>query len=380
MAQIPIEILDLAGRHSSALGVAVEEALRTQHEFRYEVLSLNCTDALRLHVLSDTHAGTFFDAVMDQRTTWRGYHPYIVSVIDKLLHSDEWGNLFSSRRSKEGLAVFTTANVADVLIPEDKIVAYFVYEIAVHTLSFIASGRRHHRETRGCIFDFKEDKTGIIQSMKAGALCDPCKRWFAEHATRLSPSQLRAVLALLARSAELVVSTPTTCKARKPRVFVGSSIEGLEVAQALQSGLEHDFSVEIWNQNVVFSLGTATIEALEAAVKEYDFALFVFTADDLIRKRNREAYAPRDNVIFEAGLFIGRITRLRAFIVRPRDVDIQIPSDLNSVTMATYDPNNPSIDAALGPACRKIRIAVRNWQTTQSSGGASGIASGHRSP
>jgi predicted nucleotide-binding protein len=110
----------------------------------------------------------------------------------------------------------------------------------------------------------------------------------------------------------------------------------------------------------IFGLGTATIEALEAAAKEYDFALFVFTADDLLKKRESEAYAPRDNVIFEAGLFIGKISRFRAFVVHPRNKGMQIPSDLSGVTMATYDANARNLDAALGPACRQIRLAAQN--------------------
>ena len=255
----------------------------------------------------------------------------------------------------------------DVLIPDDKIIAYFLYEFAVHTLTIIVPGRKHHRETLGCIFDLKEQKEDIVQSMKAGALCDGCKTWFAEKGTKLSGSQLRAVLTILERCADLMAVTPRPSEDQKPRVFIGSSTEGLEVAQSLQAGLEQDFAVEIWNQNTIFGLGTATIEALEAAAKEYDFALFVFPADDPLTKRESEAYAPRDNVIFEAGLFIGKISRFRAFVVHPRHKGIQIPSDLSGVTMATYDANTRNLDAALGPAWRQIRLAAQNWLTTRSS-------------
>ena len=52
-------------------------------------------------------------------------------------------------------------------------VAYYLYELAVHTLAFIVAGKKHHDRPRGCIFDFKADKLGILDSMKAGAICDP---------------------------------------------------------------------------------------------------------------------------------------------------------------------------------------------------------------
>jgi predicted nucleotide-binding protein len=365
MAQMPIEVLDLLNTNNDALAIAVDEAMRVQNEFRYEVLDRNSSESMKLHVLKDTYTSAFFDALTAKRAEWRGYHPYIISAIDSLLHSDEWSNLFSSRRAKDGFALVTIANVPGVLIPNDKIVAYFLYEFAVHTLSFIVSGRKHHKENRGCIFDFKEQKAGIVDSMKAGALCDECKQWFATNGPQLSPAQLRAIDALLARCAELMAQTVSPSTKSKPRMFVGSSTEGLEIARAIQSELEHDFAVEIWNQNTIFGLGTATIEALEEAVLAYDFAIFVFTPDDQLMKRGNETSIPRDNVIFEAGLFIGKLTRFRAFIIHPRGVSIQLPSDLSGVTTATYETGAGSIDAAIGPACRKVRIAVKNWLTRQ---------------
>lgn len=99
MAQMPNEIIDLAGRHSPALAVAIEEANRTQQEFQYQLLDAEYS-GLRLHVHEDTYADRFFDAVNLGRMVWRGYHPFIFSVIDRLLHSDEWSNLFSSRRER----------------------------------------------------------------------------------------------------------------------------------------------------------------------------------------------------------------------------------------------------------------------------------------
>ena len=90
----------------------------------------------------------------------------------------------------------------------------------------------------------------------------------------------------------------------------------------------------------------------------YDFGIFVFSPDDRIQKRGDEASVPRDNVIFEAGLFIGKLTRFRSFIICPREVDIQLPTDLRGLTVATYDPTSVNMDAAVGPACRQIRIAI----------------------
>lgn len=359
MAKLPVEIMNLLSDGSAALKLALAEAFRIQEEFDFVMFESSFSDAMRLHVRKDTHTGSFFDALTTKKNEWRGYHPFIIAFLDCALHSDKWSNLFSSRRAEKGLAIVTNANVADIIVPADKMIAYYLYELAVHTLAFIVSGKKHHDEARGCIFDFKADKIGILDSMKAGSICDYCKQWFLDNGKNLSPGQLVAVDALLSRCAELIEQTEGVSKNSKPRIFVGSSVEGLEIARAIQSELQYDYLVEIWNQNTVFGLGTSLIEALKAAVKAYNYAIFVFTPDDLIQRRDNESFVPRDNVIFEAGLFIGQLTRFKAFIVHPRDRNIQLPSDLNGLTTATYDPEAAVIDASIGPACRQIRIAIQ---------------------
>ena len=147
--------------------------------------------------------------------------------------------------------------------------------------------------------------------------------------------------------------------ANRYRVFIGSSAkQGLYIARAVQYELRDDYSVEIWNQNTVFGLGTATIEALEDAVDIYNYGIFVFSPDDQVIKQGRETHIPRDNVIFELGLFIGKLSRFRAFVLTPRDVEVQLPSDLTGLTVAHYDHQAENYSVAVGPACTQIRQAI----------------------
>ena len=76
--------------------------------------------------------------------------------------------------------------------------------------------------------------------------------------------------------------------------------------------LQSDISVDVWNQGTIFGLGTATLEALEQAVLAYDFAVFVFSPDDELQSRGKVKPVARDNVVFELGLFIGRLSRRSA--------------------------------------------------------------------
>jgi predicted nucleotide-binding protein/fido (protein-threonine AMPylation protein) len=147
----------------------------------------------------------------------------------------------------------------------------------------------------------------------------------------------------------------------KPRIFVGSSTEGLPIAEALQVGLEYDAEVTIWQQGV-FGLSSGTLETLVATAKEFDFAVLVLTPDDMVVTRGEERPVARDNVLFELGLFMGSFGRHRTFIVHPRVAEMHLPSDLAGITTATYDAgrSDGDIQAAVGPVCTKIKRSVRD--------------------
>lgn len=146
----------------------------------------------------------------------------------------------------------------------------------------------------------------------------------------------------------------------KPKLFIGSSVESLDVAYAAQENLDHEAEVTVWNQGI-FDLSKFTIESLVEILEEFDFALFIFSPDDIIKIRGSNFQSVRDNVVFELGLFIGRIGRERSFIIIPRGVDdLRIPTDLLGITPATFEPSrqDSNIVAALGPACNRVRKAI----------------------
>lgn len=146
----------------------------------------------------------------------------------------------------------------------------------------------------------------------------------------------------------------------KPRVFIGSSVEGLNVAYPVQQNLLHSAEVTIWDQGV-FELSRTTMESLTTALSESDFAVFVFTPDDLVHIRDKTSLAVRDNVLFEFGLFIGKLGRDRVFFISPSDGLLHLPTDLLGVTAGKYDPtrSDGSMQAATGPVCHQIQVQIK---------------------
>ena len=123
----------------------------------------------------------------------------------------------------------------------------------------------------------------------------------------------------------------------KPRIFIGSSVEGKDVADALQLAFHYDARCTVWHQ--AFPISGTTVDTLLRNSAENDFAIFVLSGDDRSVIRKQQYDVARDNVLFESGLFMGMHGRERAFIVTPQGApSFHIPSDLLGLTTATYDP------------------------------------------
>jgi hypothetical protein len=143
----------------------------------------------------------------------------------------------------------------------------------------------------------------------------------------------------------------------KPRVFLGSSGKQAKLLQAITRGLEDVADVEPWT--TTFNPGRSTLDRLVELSQQVDFAAFVFAQDDWTTtdaSPSAEA-SPRDNVVFEAGLFGGALGIRRTFILHARGS--KLPSDLLGLTSIRYDP-------AAGPAeVRSINQKLRKAIDTE---------------
>jgi CRP/FNR family cyclic AMP-dependent transcriptional regulator len=139
----------------------------------------------------------------------------------------------------------------------------------------------------------------------------------------------------------------------EPVLFIGSSTEGQAITNEIYKRLAKKPVVpKPWTDGV-FQASSTSIESLVTAAKEADFAALVLTADDMIMSRGKKRPSPRDNVIFELGLFMGALGRERVFILKPKGVDVRIPSDLLGVVWLEYRKAGPK-NARLQSTCEKM--------------------------
>lgn len=145
----------------------------------------------------------------------------------------------------------------------------------------------------------------------------------------------------------------------RPRIFLGSSGQQEKLLGALTRGLEEVADVEPWT--TVFNPGVSTLDRLVELTREVDFAAFVFAQDDWTTKgtpadgASGEA-SPRDNVVFEAGLFGGALGMRRTFILHADGA--KLPTDLLGLTSVRYDPDTtPAIVRQINEKLRKAMDA-----------------------
>src|SRR5687768_1788197 len=150
----------------------------------------------------------------------------------------------------------------------------------------------------------------------------------------------------------------------KPRIFLGSSGKQAKLVQALTRGLEDIAHVEPWTTS--FNPGTTTLERLLELTREVDFAAFVFAQDDWTTNTAAAPpvqpapapgqASPRDNVVFEAGLFGGVLGMRRTFILHASGA--KLPTDLLGLTCVRYDGSTAA--AEMRVVCQKLRNAIEN--------------------
>ena len=125
------------------------------------------------------------------------------------------------------------------------------------------------------------------------------------------------------------------------KVFIGSSNErrSLMTEIAAHVGANSHTSLR-WTDAAAFPGGAVSFDRLLELPSLVDAAVFVFSDEDKTWYRGQEIPSPRDNVVFEYGLFVGRLGPGRVVIIREgKPVH---PTDLSGLIYIAYDRSNPA--------------------------------------
>ena len=145
-----------------------------------------------------------------------------------------------------------------------------------------------------------------------------------------------------------------------PVVFIGSSMRGYPIAEDIAKALASVVHVRLWKE--VFGATGGTFADLLKLAPAIDAAIMVFTPDDQLSTQRQEQWsdpqpAPRDNVVFELGLWIGALSRERVVFVEPSEPRLKLPTDLegiNAVRIPTSDRSSPMYEEGLQNAVSRL--------------------------
>ena len=141
----------------------------------------------------------------------------------------------------------------------------------------------------------------------------------------------------------------------KPRIFIGSSTEGLSVAERVKEFFNDSYECFLWIDDI-FKNNESFLETLLKSASLFDFAFMIFSADDMSVIRDECFETARDNVLFEYGLFLGRVGVDRAYFIAEKDV--KIPTDILGITCTRYETSNKIATDSLEKGLAKLKKQI----------------------
>ena len=128
------------------------------------------------------------------------------------------------------------------------------------------------------------------------------------------------------------------------KVFIGSSSESFDrIVTPLMKAMgdyakrreDISFLPQLWKDDRSFIPGDQTLSSILSAINGSDFAIFVFAKDDKLLHRSEEIFAPRDNVVFEAGLSVALLGETRTLLIVEQGA--KFPTDIAGLNLEFID-------------------------------------------
>ena len=169
------------------------------------------------------------------------------------------------------------------------------------------------------------------------------------------------------------------------RIFIMSSTEGLAYAETLKALLEEkfknlDYEMVLWTSMTMSKGGVAYLNSLEQQLAivygngkdTRGYAVAMLTPDDDLVYRKKNMKAPRDNVIFEYGMSVGKLGSTHSFTVSPNEkCNLRKPSDVDGITDARYmyikyaKAKNPKFESRRRCLLQDASERIFDWVTRE---------------
>lgn len=132
----------------------------------------------------------------------------------------------------------------------------------------------------------------------------------------------------------------------KMKIFLGSSNESVDMMKKVAIAIARLNHTPIkWNDTGRFIAGKSIFDNLITISQEVDAAMFIFSDDDNTWFKDELTSKVRDNVLFEYGLFAGRLGREK--VVFGVHGNTSVASDLKGIIFVNLDQDSVLIEAEI---------------------------------
>jgi len=178
MATVTVEIVTVGPTPVAELSQVIDFLNHRQDAFRYAVISDSAVADFAGNAAESFTTDELYGLLYALKQRRRGYHPFLVALVDRRLDGKVYGNLFGSLRqevdSPHAMAIATLYQIP-VLLPNIPPALYIAFELLSFSIRFLYGEGLIHDERRGCVFDRKVNKLEIFDAMRNGRLCPSCE-------------------------------------------------------------------------------------------------------------------------------------------------------------------------------------------------------------
>lgn len=283
MAKIPIEILNYSKEFTEEVIECIAIANKLQNSIEYSIINEIEESQLPLLEATEINTGLFFDELNAIRNKIGGFHPYILTICDKPLYANYF-NLFGNSRAKKGLGILTSHSVSDIIIPKDKMKAYFLYYLSGYTLRFLNPNHESHKETKNCVYDKKISKRDILKSMRSDAFCEECKKNLLVGDSKITIEILGDLNNLFGESGRILKDyVIPKINHRRKKIFLSYSHKDEEWKNKLRIHLkpiEELGHIDVWSDDEI-KPGDDWFDKIKNAIEEYKIGILLISPDFL---------------------------------------------------------------------------------------------------
>lgn len=289
MATLPVEIVSVGHATRTSLTDAVALLNAHQDAYTFTILDLPAAESIESTFPHHYTTAEIFEYLNDQKRHLRGYHPHLVAFVEKRLDGSKWGNLFGSahqddRGNLTGIGAATFFQIPDILgkVPET---VYGIYQLLSLAIRFTVGKGMIHRERRKCFFDFKQQKTDLLEIIRSGELCPNCTERLRDH---VDDDQLVAIKSTLKLMSQVAVAEDPRRELdrfiiraqRLPKVFLSHSSDDQTFVEKLAFDLEQH-GCRVWFSRWAIK-GADFVKKIEEGLQESDHFAIVISPSSVI--------------------------------------------------------------------------------------------------